>query len=274
MTATKIPTDTVHVIGGGLAGSEAAWQIANAGVPVLLHEMRPQRMTEAHQNEGLAELVCSNSFRSEMPPNNAVGLLHAEMRRLGSLIIARPTPTSAGRRRARGRSRRVFGRRHPRAARASVIAIDRTEIGGLPPADWGNVIVATGPLTSAPLADAIRQLTDETRWRSSIAIAPIVHKDSIDMSVAWFQSATTRSVPAAPAPTTSMPDDQGSVRRIRRRTPGRREGRLQRTGKPTRPIRRLPAVEVMAERGHETLRFWSAGWTAGNRPKLMFIGWT
>ena len=87
MTANTSKTDTVHVIGGGLAGSEAAWQIANAGVPVVLHEMRPVRMTEAHQTEGLAELVCSNSFRSDDAANNAVGLLHAEMRRLGSLIM-------------------------------------------------------------------------------------------------------------------------------------------------------------------------------------------
>src|ERR1700678_4735050 len=87
MTAIKSSSETVHVVGAGLAGSEAAWQVAQAGVPVVLHEMRPQRMTEAHRTEGLAELVCSNSFRSDDAANNAVGLLHAEMRRLGSLIM-------------------------------------------------------------------------------------------------------------------------------------------------------------------------------------------
>src|SRR6266498_1065934 len=87
MISSTSQTDTVHVIGGGLAGSEAAWQVANAGVRVVLHEMRPLRMTEAHRTEGLAELVCSNSFRSDDAANNAVGLLHAEMRRLGSLIM-------------------------------------------------------------------------------------------------------------------------------------------------------------------------------------------
>src|SRR5437879_1869361 len=87
MISNTPQTDTVHVVGGGLAGSEAAWQIANAGIPVILHEMRPSRMTEAHRTEGLAELVCSNSFRSDDAANNAVGLLHAEMRRLGSLIM-------------------------------------------------------------------------------------------------------------------------------------------------------------------------------------------
>src|SRR5580658_3445378 len=86
MTGT-LSSEPIHIIGGGLAGSEAAWQVANAGVPVVLHEMRPHRMTEAHRTEGLAELVCSNSFRSDDPANNAGGLLHAEMRRLGSLIM-------------------------------------------------------------------------------------------------------------------------------------------------------------------------------------------
>src|SRR6201993_4191230 len=87
MTGTKSHTESVHIIGGGLAGSEAAWQVAQAGIRVVLHEMRPARMTEAHRTEGLAELVCSNSFRSDDAANNAVGLLHAEMRRLGSLIM-------------------------------------------------------------------------------------------------------------------------------------------------------------------------------------------
>ncbi len=87
MTGTKLSTPIVHIVGAGLAGSEAAWQVANAGIPVVVHEMRPRRMTEAHRTGGLAELVCSNSFRSDDAANNAVGLLHAEMRRLGSLIM-------------------------------------------------------------------------------------------------------------------------------------------------------------------------------------------
>ena len=105
----------IHVIGGGLAGSEAAWQIASAGVPVVLHEMRPVRATEAHRTDGLAELVCSNSFRSDDCENNAVGLLHEEMRRLDSLMMrAADCQPGAGRRRARGRPRRLFGGRHRR----------------------------------------------------------------------------------------------------------------------------------------------------------------
>src|SRR3954470_2605700 len=181
--------EAIHVIGGGLAGSEAAWQAAGLGVPVILHEMRPVRGTEAHQTESLAELVCSNSFRSDDAVNNAVGLLHAEMRRLGSLIMrsADANQVPAGGALAVDRDGFSAGvtqalENHP------LIEINRAEVAGLPPAAWQNVIVATGPLTSAPLADAIRELTDENALAFFDAIAPIVHKDSIDMSVAWFQS--------------------------------------------------------------------------------------
>src|SRR6266567_8342683 len=189
MTGINSCSEPVHIVGAGLAGSEAAWQVANAGVRVVLHEMRPQRMTEAHRTEGLAELVCSNSFRSDDAANNAVGLLHAEMRRLGSLIMrcadANQVPAGG----ALAVDRDGFSAAVTRALHEHpLIEIDRTEIAGLPPADWGNVIVSTGPLTSAPLADAIRQLTDENALAFFDAIAPIVHRESIDMSVAWFQS--------------------------------------------------------------------------------------
>jgi methylenetetrahydrofolate--tRNA-(uracil-5-)-methyltransferase len=189
MISKTSQTDTVHVVGGGLAGSEAAWQIANAGIRVVLHEMRPVRMTEAHRTEGLAELVCSNSFRSDDAANNAVGLLHAEMRRLGSLIIRSADANQVPAGGALAVDRDGFSEAVTKALHDHpLIEIDRGEIGGLPPAEWGNVIVATGPLTSAPLADAIRELTDENALAFFDAIAPIVHKDSIDMSVAWFQS--------------------------------------------------------------------------------------
>ena len=151
MTGT-FSSEPIHIIGGGLAGSEAAWQAANAGIRVILHEMRPQRMTEAHRTEGLAELVCSNSFRSDDAANNAVGLLHAEMRRLGSLIMraadANQVPAGGALAVDRdGFSAAVTGalEDHP------LIELKRGEVDGLPPDDWSNVIVATGPLTSAPL---------------------------------------------------------------------------------------------------------------------------
>lgn len=189
MTTAPNTDDRVHVIGAGLAGSEAAWQVANAGIPVVLHEMRPLRMTDAHRTDGLAELVCSNSFRSDDALNNAVGLLHAEMRKLGSLIMrsadAHQVPAGG----ALAVDRDAFSGAVTKALEDHpLITIDRTEVGGLPPADWRNVIVATGPLTSAPLADAIRELTDENALAFFDAIAPIVHKDSIDMEIAWFQS--------------------------------------------------------------------------------------
>ncbi|MCG2640238.1 MULTISPECIES: methylenetetrahydrofolate--tRNA-(uracil(54)-C(5))-methyltransferase (FADH(2)-oxidizing) TrmFO [Bradyrhizobium] len=178
-----------HVIGAGLAGSEAAWQIAKAGVPVVLHEMRPDRMTEAHRTDGLAELVCSNSFRSDDAANNAVGLLHAEMRRLDSLIMRAADANQVPAGGALAVDRDGFSAAVTKALNDHpLIEIARGEIKGLPPADWSNVIVATGPLTSAPLADAIRELTDESALAFFDAIAPIVHRESIDMSVAWFQS--------------------------------------------------------------------------------------
>ncbi len=184
-----LSSDPVHIIGAGLAGSEAAWQAAQAGVRVVLHEMRPHRMTEAHRTGGLAELVCSNSFRSDDAANNAVGLLHAEMRRLGSLIMRAADANQVPAGGALAVDRDGFSAAVTKALHEHpLIEIRRGEIDGLPPADWDNVIVATGPLTSAPLAEAIRKLSGEDALAFFDAIAPIVHRDSIDMSVAWFQS--------------------------------------------------------------------------------------
>ena len=146
-------------------------------------------MTEAHRTDGLAELVCSNSFRSDDAANNAVGLLHAEMRRLGSLIMRAADANQVPAGGALAVDRDGFSAAVTKALNDHpLIEIDRTEVGGLPPADWGNVIVATGPLTSAPLAEAIRELSGEDALAFFDAIAPIVHRDSIDMSAAWFQS--------------------------------------------------------------------------------------
>lgn len=186
----------IHIIGGGLAGSEAAWQIAARGVPVVLHEMRPLRGTAAHRTAGLAELVCSNSFRSDDAETNAVGLLHAEMRRLGSLIMrcadAHQVPAGG----ALAVDRDEFSGavtaaldRHP------LIRIERGEVDGLPPPDWDSAIIATGPLTSPALAAAIRKLSGEESLAFFDAIAPIVHRDSIDMSVAWRQSRYDKTGP-------------------------------------------------------------------------------
>src|SRR3981081_845935 len=189
MTGTQSSSDSVHIVGAGLAGSEAAWQVAQSDVRVVLHEMRPNRMTEAQRTDGLAELVCSNSFRSDDASNNAVGLLHAEMRRLGSLIMRAADANQVPAGGALAVDRAGFSAAVTPALQAHpLIEIRRAEVNGLPPADWRNVIVATGPLTSAPLADAIREITDENALAFFDAIAPIVHRDSIGMSAAWFQS--------------------------------------------------------------------------------------
>jgi methylenetetrahydrofolate--tRNA-(uracil-5-)-methyltransferase len=192
----------IHVIGGGLAGSEAAWQIANAGVPVILHEMRgvPGVKTDAHHTDGLAELVCSNSFRSDDWEYNAVGLLHAEMRALDSIIMAcgdlNQVPAGGALAVDReGFSQAVTARleAHP------LVTIVREEIAGLPPEEWDNVIVATGPLTSPALAEAILKTTGEESLSFFDAIAPIVHADSIDFDIAWRQSRYDKEGPGGDA---------------------------------------------------------------------------
>jgi methylenetetrahydrofolate--tRNA-(uracil-5-)-methyltransferase len=183
------PQHAIHIIGGGLAGCEAAWQIVARGIPVVLHEMRPTRTTAAHKTAALAELVCSNSFRSDDKEHNAIGLLHEEMRRLGSLVMraadAHQVPAGGALAVDRDGFAAAVGaalEQHP------LVQIERGEIAGLPPAEWDSVIVATGPLTSPALASGISALTGADALAFFDAIAPIVHRESIDMSVAWFQS--------------------------------------------------------------------------------------
>jgi methylenetetrahydrofolate--tRNA-(uracil-5-)-methyltransferase len=187
----------IHVIGAGLAGSEAAHQIAAAGVPVVLHEMRPVRMTDAHKTSGFAELVCSNSFRSDDWENNAVGLLHEEMRRAGSLILSAGDQHKLPAGGALAVDRDEFSAEVTRRLEANpLITIDRTEVTGLPPDDWTNVVVATGPLTSPSLSAAVGALTGEGELAFFDAIAPVIHRDSVDTSIAWFQSRYDKAGPA------------------------------------------------------------------------------
>ncbi|MBR0688325.1 methylenetetrahydrofolate--tRNA-(uracil(54)-C(5))-methyltransferase (FADH(2)-oxidizing) TrmFO [Bradyrhizobium manausense] len=249
-------SNSVHVIGAGLAGSEAAWQVAKAGVPVVLHEMRPDRMTEAHRTDGLAELVCSNSFRSDDAANNAVGLLHAEMRRLDSLIMRAADANQVPAGGALAVDRDGFSAAVTKSLNDHpLIEIARGEIAGLPPAEWSNVIVATGPLTSAPLADAIRELTDENALAFFDAIAPIVHRESIDMSVAWFQSRYDKVGPGGNGadyincPMTKEQYDGFVVALI---SGEKTEFKEWETNTPY--FDGCLPIEVMAERGPETLR--------------------
>ena len=190
----------VHVIGGGLAGSEAAWQIAEADVPVVLHEMRPVRGTDAHHTDGLAELVCSNSFRSDDWEFNAVGLLHAEMRRCGSLILRCADASQVPAGGALAVDRDGFSAQVTAAIEAHpLITVSREEIAGLPPAEWDNVVIATGPLTSPALSAAILERTGEDALSFFDAIAPIVHVGSVDMSKAWRQSRYDKEGPGGDA---------------------------------------------------------------------------
>ena len=184
-----VDNSPLHIIGGGLAGSEAAWQAAEQGVQVVLHEMRPERPTDVHQTQNLAELVCSNSFRSDDASANAVGVLHAEMRMLDSIIMSEADKAAVPAGGALAVDRDIFSLGvEEKLAGHPNITIQRGEVDGLPDAAWQQVIVASGPLTSDKLATAIREVTGEEDLAFFDAIAPIVHSDSINMDIAWFQS--------------------------------------------------------------------------------------
>jgi len=248
--------DPIHVVGGGLAGSEAAWQIASAGVPVVLHEMRPVRGTDAHKTDGLAELVCSNSFRSDDAEANAVGLLHQEMRALGSLIMragdAHQVPAGG----ALAVDRDGFSAAVTAALEAHpLVTIERGEIAGLPPEDWSSAIVATGPLTSPALAEGILSVTGEKELAFFDAIAPIVYRDSIDMGVAWFQSRYDKAGPGGTgADYINCPlDKEGYEAFIDALIAGDKTSFKEWEASTPYFDGCLP-IEVMAERGRETLR--------------------
>lgn len=177
------------VIGGGLAGSEAAWQLAQAGISVTLHEMRPVRKTDVHQTQGLAELVCSNSFRSDDKTANAVGVLHEEMRMMNSVIMTQADIHAVPAGGALAVDRDHFSAGVEQALEAHpLVTITRDEVTSLPSAEDGPTIIASGPLTSDSLAQSILAETKEDDLAFFDAIAPIVHFDSINMDVAWFQS--------------------------------------------------------------------------------------
>lgn len=246
----------VHVVGAGLAGSEAAWQIAEAGVPVVLHEMRPVRMTEAHVGEGCAELVCSNSFRSDDAETNAVGLLHAEMRRCGSLIMASADRNQVPAGGALAVDRVGFSdavtaalAAHPR------IEFRREEVAGLPPQDWDSVIIATGPLTSPALAEAIRATTGEDSLAFFDAIAPIVYKETIDFSKAWFQSRYDKAGPGGTgADYINCPMDRDQYEAFVDLLLAGETSDFRDWEKDTPYFDGCLPIEVMAARGRETLR--------------------
>jgi methylenetetrahydrofolate--tRNA-(uracil-5-)-methyltransferase len=243
----------IHVIGGGLAGSEAAWQAARAGVPAVLHEMRPQRGTDAHLTGGLAELVCSNSFRSDDAQSSAIGLLHEEMRRCGSLILATADAHRVPAGGALAVDREGFSAAvGERLAAESLVTVERAEVAGLPPEDWDSVIIATGPLTSPALADAIRGLTGEDALAFFDAIAPIVHRDSIDMTRAWFQS---RYDKGDGRDYINCPLDEAQYQAFIDALIEGGKTEFKDWEKDTPYFEGCLPIEVMAERGRETLAF-------------------
>ena len=249
-------TKAIHIIGGGLAGSEAAWQIASAGLPVIMHEMRPVRTTDAHKTSNLAELVCSNSFRSDDADYNAVGLLHAEMRRCGSLIL-----TAADAHRVPAGSALAVDRDgfsaavEAQLAKHPLVTILREEVAGLPPAEWGSTIIATGPLTAPALSGAIAQQTGQTALAFFDAIAPIVHRDSINMDVAWFQSRYDKGaeVEGGGADYINCPMDRAQYEAFIAALRGGEKMPFKDWEKDTPYFEGCLPIEVMAERGVETL---------------------
>jgi methylenetetrahydrofolate--tRNA-(uracil-5-)-methyltransferase len=247
----------VRVIGAGLAGSEAAWQLAEAGVPVVLHEMRPLRATEAHHTDKCAELVCSNSFRSDDSNSNAVGLLHDEMRRCGSVIMrsadAHQVPAGG----ALAVDRDGFSQAVTKALESHpLISFSREEITAVPDENGGPVIIATGPLTSAPLAESIRALTGLDALAFFDAIAPIVHKDSIDMEKAWMQSRYDKVGPGGTgADYINCPMDKEQYERFIAELIAAPKTEFKEWEKDTPYFEGCLPIEVMAERGVDTLRF-------------------
>jgi methylenetetrahydrofolate--tRNA-(uracil-5-)-methyltransferase len=247
----------VHVVGAGLAGSEAAWQIARAGVPVILHEMRPVRGTDAHKTDGCAELVCSNSFRSDDAQNNAVGLLHEEMRRCDSIVMrcgdAHQVPAGG----ALAVDRDGFSQAVTAALQNNpLVEIRREEVAGLPPGDWDCVIIATGPLTSPALSEAIAKLTGETELAFFDAIAPIVYRETIDFSKAWFQSRYDKPGPGGTgADYINCPMTKEEYDAFVDALLAGDRTEFHEWEKSTPYFDGCLPIEVMAERGRETLRY-------------------
>ena len=245
----------IHVIGGGLAGSEAAWQIAEAGIPVILHEMRGVRGTDAHKTDGLAELVCSNSFRSDDATSNAVGVLHAEMRLAGSLIMRSADANQVPAGGALAVDRDGFSIAVTAALESHpLITIAREEVTGLPPEDWDQAIIATGPLTAPSLAESIQARTGADSLAFFDAIAPIVHTQSIDMDVCWYQSRYDKVGPGGTGKDyINCPMDEAQYNAfIDALIAGDTTGFKEWEGTPY--FDGCLPIEVMAERGRETLR--------------------
>ena len=267
--------EPIHIIGAGLAGSEAAWQIARAGVPVVLHEMRPEVATFAHRTGDCAEMVCSNSFRSDDDRMNAVGQLHWEMRAADGLIMrmaARHRLPAGG---ALAVDRDAFSQAVTQALRNEpLVSFQPGEIRELP--TEGRWIIATGPLTSAALGQSIRGLTGEGSLAFFDAIAPIVHADSIDMSICWRQSRYDKGdteeerTAYINCPMTREDYDGFIDALLAAEKTEFHEGEAGSSPDPTPYFDGCLPIEVMAERGRDTLRHGPmkpVGLTNAHRPE-------
>lgn len=243
----------VHIIGGGLAGSEAAWQLANQNVPVILHEMRPIISTDVHKTDHLAELVCSNSFRSDDHQANAVGVLHQEMRMLNSIIMKMADQHSVPAGGALAVDRDGFAlaveqeiNSHP------MITLQREEITSFEPFGEAQVVIATGPLTATSLANAIREATGEEDLAFFDAIAPIVYRESINMDKAWFQS---RYDKGSGKDYINCPLEQDEYSNFIAAMLDAEKINFHEWEENTPYFNGCMPIEVMAERGHDTPRF-------------------
>ena len=252
-------TETLHIVGGGMAGSEAAWQAAERGVRVVLHEMRPSVGTFAHRTGALAEMVCSNSFRSDDDEQNAVGLLHWEMREAGGLIMHMADRHRLPAGGALAVDRDPFAASVTEAIRAHpLIELREGELRELP--REGRWIVATGPLTGTPLAESIAAETGTGALAFFDAIAPIVHFDSIDLSRAWFQSRYDKGdTEAERTAYLNCPMDRERYEAfidalLASDKTGFHEGEETSAPSPTPFFDGCLPIEVMAARGRETLR--------------------
>jgi methylenetetrahydrofolate--tRNA-(uracil-5-)-methyltransferase len=266
----------VHIIGAGMAGSEAAWQLVNAGVPVVLHEMRPVQKTEAHSTDNFAELVCSNSFRSDDWEYNAVGLLHEEMRRANSLIMGAGDRNKVPAGSALAVDRDMFSqdvtdklKNHP------LVTVERGEVAGLPPADWDSVIIATGPLTSPALSKAVLEITNEQSLAFFDAIAPIVFAESIDMEKAWFQSRYDKPGPGGTGKDyiNCAFDAKEDYYAFIDALLAAEKTEFKEWEKDTPYFEGCLPIEVMAERGRDTLRFGPMKPIGLDNPKMSRRPW-
>ena len=248
-------SDRVHIVGGGLAGSEAAWQLAQSGIAVTLYEMRPHRKTEAHVTDGLAELVCSNSFRSDDAETNAVGLLHAELRDANSLIMECADTHQLPAGGALAVDREGFSQSVTQALENHpLVTLKREEVTHIDP-DWAHVIIASGPLTSPALSKVISKMTGSDKLAFFDAIAPIVYRDSINMDICWEQSRYDKSGPGGDGKDyINCPMNEAQYHEFIDALIDGETADFKQWEEDTPYFNGCLPIEVMAARGRETLR--------------------